>query len=255
MGDGDMLAVRPPPSKADPFALRWGVYPIYLPYSATQPICAARALADLEVRRQPAGGQRRHTPVFVDKHGVALKRNAVTRRFDAWMAELAPGTSKKYSVHSFRIYLANALAVAGASDARIQSMLRWASVEALLCYKQTAPLEYSGWVHAAGAARVDVHRSHHLPADAPPARHSASGAGAHAISASANSARAIALPVPEAPCDPTRAQHVRFEADDIVATAHIGDISALMAEATLYDAELRNVVAHSDDINELLVRG
>eukprot|EP00966_Prymnesium_polylepis_P007456 171411-Prymnesium_polylepis.1 len=27
MTDGDMLIVRPPPSKSDPFALRWGISP------------------------------------------------------------------------------------------------------------------------------------------------------------------------------------------------------------------------------------
>eukprot|EP00966_Prymnesium_polylepis_P091937 2128291-Prymnesium_polylepis.1 len=50
-----------------------------------------------------------------------------------WVA----GESKNYSVHSFRVHLACALAAAGVSDALIQSMLRWASADALNCYKQT----------------------------------------------------------------------------------------------------------------------
>eukprot|EP00966_Prymnesium_polylepis_P127789 2954793-Prymnesium_polylepis.1 len=61
----------------------------------------------------------------------------------------APGDSKKFSVHSFRVHLACVLAAAGASDARVQSMLRWASLDALNCYKQTKVETYGAWVAAA----------------------------------------------------------------------------------------------------------
>ena len=82
-----------------------------------------------------------------------------------------------------------ALAAEGASDARIQAMLRWASVDALNCYKQCEVSEYAGWVAMASGARVDSHRTHHLPR------------------APTND---------KAPRDPTRVDGLRFEEDDIV---------------------------------------
>lgn len=131
MGAGDVLIVRPPPSKADPWGLRWGVSPVYLPYSATAPICAARAMAALEIQCAPAVGKRSVTPLFATAGGQPLRRAAVSRQFDRWMAGIVADNPKRYSVHSFRIFLATALAAQGASDARIQSMLRWASVDEL----------------------------------------------------------------------------------------------------------------------------
>ena len=44
--------------------------------------------------------------------------------------------AKKYSLHSFRSYLASALLAAGCTDVQIQAALRWASAEALLIYKR-----------------------------------------------------------------------------------------------------------------------
>ena len=41
----------------------------------------------------------------------------------------------KYSMHSWRIYLACALLAAGASNGTIQAMLRWRSDEALKIYR------------------------------------------------------------------------------------------------------------------------
>ena len=103
MTDGDMLIVRPPPSKADPFALKWGISPMYLPYSESAPICAARAMADYEIARGPAAGRRAKTPLFAVASGAPLRRGNVSKHFDAWMAQVgaargwASGESKKYT--------------------------------------------------------------------------------------------------------------------------------------------------------------
>ena len=243
MRHGDFLIVRPPPSKADPFALRWGINPIYLPYEELAPICAARAVADLEILRRPPSGSRAKTPLFATAAGEPLRRNNVSKRFDAWMADIgaargwADGDSKKFSVHSFRIHLACALAAAGASDSRIQAMLRWASVDALLCYKQTKVEEYGAWISAAGVTSMDVNRSHHLPRDA------ARGAPPP--------------PQPEVAADQMTAERafgVRFEADDIIAAAQLtpDGLSGLMAEAGLLDREVGAHDAPDDELHDLL---
>eukprot|EP00966_Prymnesium_polylepis_P031370 729553-Prymnesium_polylepis.1 len=132
MTDGDMLIVRPPPSKADPFALRWGISPMYMPYSESAPICAARAMADYEIARGPEAGKRATTPLFAAASGAPLRRGNVSKHFDVdgagrRGARLGSGREQEIQRHSFRVHLACALAAAGASDARIQSMLRWAS--------------------------------------------------------------------------------------------------------------------------------
>ena len=242
MTDGDYLIVRPPPSKADPFALRWGISPIYLPYIEAAPICAARAVADLEIIRQPPTGKRSKTPLFATAAGAPFRRSNVTNHFDSWMARVGgargweAGASKKYSCHSFRVHLACALAAAGASDMRIQSMLRWASVDALHCYKQTAVETYGAWVAAASAVDINVHRSHHLPSE--------EGAGG------------TAWPAPEVPADQRtaeRAHNIRYEADDIIAAARAAGVEALLAEAQALDDEVRRAVAPDADVGDLLV--
>ena len=240
MTDGDFLFVRPPPSKSDPFALRWGISPMYLPYSESVPICAARAMADLELRCRPPTGRRATTPLFSTAAGEPFRRANVSKHFDAWMERVgaargwALGDSKKYSVHSFRVHLACALAAAGASDARIQSMLRWASIDALYCYKQTAVETYGALVAAASSTDINVHRSHHLPSD---------------------EARPAAWPRPEvatARCTAERAGEIRYEADDIIAAARAGGVEALLAEAEALDNEVRRSVAPGVDIDDVL---
>ena len=42
---GDFAVLKPPPSKADQFGMRWGSKPIWLPFDAGARICAAAALA------------------------------------------------------------------------------------------------------------------------------------------------------------------------------------------------------------------
>ena len=242
MADGDFLVIRPPPSKADPFALRWGVTPMYMPYSETARICAARAMADYEVGRAPPAGQRATTPLFATGAGVPLRRNNVSKHFDAWMAAIGaarrwePGASKQFSVHSFRVHLATAICAAGASDARIQSMLRWATVDALNCYKQTGVEEYGAWVRAAGEADVHVYRSHHLPSDKRPPM--------------------PGRPAPEAEQSAARAENLRYEADDIIGIARKGGpdgLASLMAEASMLDKEIGAHLAPDDDGEDVLL--
>jgi integrase len=163
LSSGDTMIVRPPPSKADPFGLRWGVRPIFLPYSASAPICAAREMAKLEIECVLA--DRRNTQVFALTGGPLRKAN-VDDHFKKWVClpfVAGPAEAKRYSVHSFRSYLATALAQQGASTARIQAMLRWASDEAVLIYNRTTVDEYSQWIRAAACADIDTILTHNLP--------------------------------------------------------------------------------------------
>ena len=110
----------------------------------------------------------------------------------------------RYSVHSFRIYLATALAAAGASDDRIQSMLRWASTDALLLYKRTDVDDYMSWVRCASGAAFSTIRSQHLPKA-------------------------------EAACDASRAADIRIDMDDICANI-LFDRHSLIELASMEDA-------------------
>ena len=105
-----------------------------------------------------------------------------------------------------------ALATAGASDARIQAMLRWASEDALLLYRRTDESEYASWVHVAGHTSFSTIRSQHLPGHAtpPPDLGAAQDAG--------------------------RAEGIRIDCDDMAALG-IQDAAQLLAEASLEDAQ------------------
>jgi len=214
--DGDMCIVRPPPSKADQFGLRWGPNPIYLPYSSYTPINAARELAALEMASGINDADRQAIPVFCSwpanagGHSGMLRKAAVDARFKAGMESISPANSHAYSVHSFRIYLCTALAAAGACDTRIQAMLRWASEDALLLYKRGDEHEYASWVHVAGQTSFTTVRSQNLPHHAKP------------------------TPDAGAACDGARAVGIRIDCDDMAALA-IRDADVLLAEAAAED--------------------
>ena len=60
--EGDFAVLIVAPSKADQHGLHWGQAPIYLPYHARDDICAARALAALELAWELHGAERRTSP-------------------------------------------------------------------------------------------------------------------------------------------------------------------------------------------------
>ena len=61
----DYAVVIPPPSKADQFGTAWGSNPIYLRFSDTAAINAARAIRDLKLAWPIAAADRQNTPLFV----------------------------------------------------------------------------------------------------------------------------------------------------------------------------------------------
>eukprot|EP00965_Chrysotila_dentata_P110941 3666778-Pleurochrysis_carterae.AAC.1 len=84
------------------------------------------------MRRGVRGEERRLAPVLVDDRGEPWRKERLDRAFHAWLVLcFGEETAKKYSVHSFRIYLACALRAAGASESLIMEMLRWSTADAL----------------------------------------------------------------------------------------------------------------------------
>ena len=78
--EGGYALLRPPPSKADPFSLHWGPCTIYLRYSATEKINAARELAREEMRRAVDPSLRESAPLFVTSEGVAWRHHLALAR-------------------------------------------------------------------------------------------------------------------------------------------------------------------------------
>ena len=99
------------------------------------PTCAARELRIEELRRNVPSHMRKDVPLFVSPTGSAWTHAALNKVFFKMLSALV-GAEKagRYSIHSFRIYLACALLAAGASNGTIQTMLRWKSEDALRIY-------------------------------------------------------------------------------------------------------------------------
>ena len=159
LSEGDYAIITPPPSKADPFGMRWGSKPISLPFSPTDQICAARALRDVELLQSISGAERRATPLLRMPDGAPLSRSHTASLLRDFVKLIVPDERvKDYTMHSFHIYLRNALAAAGVDDAKIQACLRWASVDALNTYRMAYAAQYASWLRAAMSAHFVVRR-------------------------------------------------------------------------------------------------
>jgi len=167
---GDYCGVIPPPSKADQFGAKWANNTIWLPFSATAPINAARALAQWEIVARVAPEQRRSTPLFCGPSGVgsSLSADAFSTLFHRLLSTvIGPEAASKYSVHSFRSYLASAMVAAGCSDGEVQAALRWASEDALKVYKVANKETYAGWLIRAERVKLTGVRLASMPRPPP----------------------------------------------------------------------------------------
>ena len=120
----------------------------------------------LELAARVAPERRYVTPLFGPKPGVEWYHSALDAVFLFLLrvaCNLSEEEAKKFSVHSFRIYLATALYAAGCPNDRIQAILRWKSVEALLIYARLNDAERSTWVAKAQQSVIDSRVSVHLP--------------------------------------------------------------------------------------------
>ena len=161
---GGYALLRPPPSKSDPLGLHWGASTIYLRFSATDEINAARTLATMELVRKVPVGKRDDTPLFVSPAGGAWHSAALNDLFNAMLTAAGVPDNElfKYSMHSWRIYLACALLAAGASNGTIQAMLRWRSDEALKIYARINDSTYADHLAQASQASVSSVRTSSL---------------------------------------------------------------------------------------------
>ena len=158
--EGGYALLRPPPSKADPFSLHWGPCTIYLRFSATEVINAARELAREEIRRRVPLSERESAPLFVKADGGAWRHAELAKTFDDIMVAVrGPARAAQVSMHSWRVYLACALLSKGASFATIQTMLRWRSEDALRIYARINNFAYADWLTSAQGASVSSVRT------------------------------------------------------------------------------------------------
>ena len=162
MGESDLAILIPPKSKCDQFGLEWGQAPIYLRFSHSAAICAARELRDLELRL-PRNGltQREGTALFTREDGSPITAANVDKLFKACLAGsgVARSTTAQYSPHSFRRYLACALKAQGAADSTIQALLRWKTAESLKLYSILNDESYADLIDGAGKADVSSVRT------------------------------------------------------------------------------------------------
>ena len=166
LSDGDLAILIPPKSKCDQFGLEWGQSPIYLRFSSTAPICAARALRDVECALPRHGlHDREGTALFTNDAGSPLTSQALDALFKACLndAGVPKKATARYSPHSFRRYLACALKASGVADGTIQALLRWKTSESLKLYSFLSDESYADLVDGAAHADVSSVRTNALP--------------------------------------------------------------------------------------------
>ena len=163
---GDYAVLTPPPSKADPFGMRWGNHPIWLPFCPRAAINAARSLAAWEITAAVPAERRESTPLFcgVEGAGAPLTESLAESIFERMITlVVGPAEASKYSLHSFRSYLASAMMAAGCTDLEIQAACRWATNEAMARYRRAEPAEYAEWLTKAEAVRLTARVAVNLP--------------------------------------------------------------------------------------------
>jgi hypothetical protein len=137
-----------------------------LRFHPTSPICAARALRDLELRLPRRGLlQRESTSLFVRADASPITAGDVDKLFKTCLkeSEVPRNPNAVYSPHSFRRYLACALKAQHASDSTIQALLRWKTPESLKLYGILNDESYADLVDCAGTADVSSVRTNALP--------------------------------------------------------------------------------------------
>ena len=147
--------------KNDAFGEFFGSKPVFLSFNPHERTNACNALRRLEMTALEHGltpDKRRNTPLFGPVLGVEWHHSLLDRVFFFLLsagARIAPDELAKYSVHSFRIYLACALYAAGCPPERIMAMLRWKSEEALRIYARQNDDERASWIVQAKTQQVN----------------------------------------------------------------------------------------------------
>ena len=149
-------------TKSDSLGRHFATFPAYLPFSSTEPVCAARILAQYDVDFPVSPEERTTSPLFCDDKGNRLQRGFLERVLADWCMHIGvdPAT---HSWHSFRITLAVCLKAAGADDSTIKSMVRWVSDASLKLYARDSRQLYASWLLKALRTNASSVQSCNLP--------------------------------------------------------------------------------------------
>ena len=160
--DGARLA--PPRSKPDQMGEIHCPFSAVLTYHPDDPINAAAALRDLELRVGCTVADRGLTPLFGDSAGEPYTHHFLHSMLRAALAHLyGEKVASLYSFHSFRSGLASALHAAGVADPMIQLICRWMCPESLHVYRRMGVSEHETLIRKASGCHVDCTQSINVP--------------------------------------------------------------------------------------------
>ena len=155
---GDGVWLRHGVAKNDPFGAYFGATPSFLAYRPDSERCACRELAQLEIAAAVPPAERSATPLFGPTPGEEFTHAQLDAAFELLLVEgagVAEADMHKYSVHSFRIFVACALLAAKAPRWLIKRMLRWRGDESLDTYARVNDDEWASWINKTLSASVD----------------------------------------------------------------------------------------------------
>ena len=154
----DAAFVAPPRSKPD----QWGEihcpFPVVLTFDAADPVNAAAALRDLELRRlrSEVPWPRDTTALFCTAEGQPYTHHRLHDLLRAALAHLYGAlVAMLYSWHSYRSGLATALHASGVSDEMVQLICRWMCPESLHVYRRMGTGEHERLIRGAQHVVVD----------------------------------------------------------------------------------------------------
>ena len=135
-----------------------------LPYH-NDDLNAAKWLAEIEMR-WPSHGEHRDTlPLFSDEAGEPFTDSRFAGIIMAALTlVLGPERAALFSPHSWRVWLASALRMAGAPDPLIQALGRWMNPESIKIYARLGTEEYKHWIDKMmTVTHIDATRTTNLP--------------------------------------------------------------------------------------------
>ena len=164
MKEGDTVRLAPKGAKADPYGTCHGTEPIVLPYHNDE-LNAAKWIRDIELRWPCHGADRKARPLFCDESGAVFTDSRFGGLIKmALVLVLGTATAKAYSPHSWRVWLATAARVNGASDAMIQALGRWLNPDSVKLYARLTAGEYAMWIDKIMSVdHVDATRTTNFP--------------------------------------------------------------------------------------------
>jgi hypothetical protein len=152
----DFATLRPTVSKADQRGEVWVPFLMYLPFRSQAPINAAKALLRLETSHPVPLQSRSTTALFRDNQGKPLTVRDLRVAFKCLIKAVLPKSEhNKYSMHSFRIFLATALKDAGADNLLVQFLVRWQTEESLKLYCRMQPKRQGKWLDKSLTAHIN----------------------------------------------------------------------------------------------------